>query len=489
MGTSRLFTTAGGGSGGGNRDRTGDLLHAMQALSQLSYTPTQGRELYHAERCALSRSSTRFLPASASIGPRLGVCARPNTIIRSGIASFGNLNLCLSITAWIALMTDSARQSASAAKAAASSASAGRTSSLTESRDEPGEIRVGALPQILVVEPAQFLRIELRGGTADVGQVEPLQELLERKHFLVPVRPAEAREVVDQGLGEIAVLPVLHDAHRSVALRQALAVGAENHGDMGELRQLRAERSKDIHLARSIVDVIVAADHVRDAHVEVVHHHAEVVGRNAVGAQQHEIVQLRVRHRDRTLDDVVKNNVAFVRIAEAHHWRPVRRRDEPGRLRALRAPAPVVAGLLAARTLALAHRVELFLGRPATVGLPLLDQSVGDFLVASEPLHLKERTFVPVEPEPAHGVENRLHRSVGGALEVGVLDAQDEFAAVFLRVRPGEERGAGSADVEVAGGAGGEARWENRGGTNGGIVRDEIARDDPRAVCYNPARG
>jgi hypothetical protein len=26
--------------GGGNRDRTDDLLHAMQALSQLSYTPT-----------------------------------------------------------------------------------------------------------------------------------------------------------------------------------------------------------------------------------------------------------------------------------------------------------------------------------------------------------------------------------------------------------------------------------------------------------------
>ena len=32
-------------TGGGNRDRTGDLLHAMQALSQLSYTPTQGRGL------------------------------------------------------------------------------------------------------------------------------------------------------------------------------------------------------------------------------------------------------------------------------------------------------------------------------------------------------------------------------------------------------------------------------------------------------------
>ena len=27
------------GFGGGKRDRTADLLHAMQALSQLSYTP------------------------------------------------------------------------------------------------------------------------------------------------------------------------------------------------------------------------------------------------------------------------------------------------------------------------------------------------------------------------------------------------------------------------------------------------------------------
>src|SRR5213082_1782339 len=30
-------------AGGARRDRTADLLHAMQALSQLSYGPTQGR--------------------------------------------------------------------------------------------------------------------------------------------------------------------------------------------------------------------------------------------------------------------------------------------------------------------------------------------------------------------------------------------------------------------------------------------------------------
>ena len=34
--------------GGGKQDRTADLLHAMQALSQLSYTPTREAALYGA---------------------------------------------------------------------------------------------------------------------------------------------------------------------------------------------------------------------------------------------------------------------------------------------------------------------------------------------------------------------------------------------------------------------------------------------------------
>ncbi len=44
MGTKGLGANQMGlvGGGGGKRDRTADLLHAMQALSQLSYTPTKG---------------------------------------------------------------------------------------------------------------------------------------------------------------------------------------------------------------------------------------------------------------------------------------------------------------------------------------------------------------------------------------------------------------------------------------------------------------
>ena len=46
--------------GGGKRDRTADLLHAMQALSQLSYTPMQNGF------CASGMTQNRAVPA---IGP------------------------------------------------------------------------------------------------------------------------------------------------------------------------------------------------------------------------------------------------------------------------------------------------------------------------------------------------------------------------------------------------------------------------------------
>jgi hypothetical protein len=82
------------------------------------------------------------------------------------------------------------------------------------------------------------------------------------------------------------------------------------------------------------------------------------------------------------------------------------------------------------------------------------DELVGRFPVAREALHLEERSLVPVEAQPSHAFEDRLHRLRRGALQISVLDAQDELAAVAARVRPREERGARAAYVQVAGGAG-----------------------------------
>ena len=46
MGTKGLFVSADVRIGGDKRDRTADLLHAMQALSQLSYTPDKKKATY-----------------------------------------------------------------------------------------------------------------------------------------------------------------------------------------------------------------------------------------------------------------------------------------------------------------------------------------------------------------------------------------------------------------------------------------------------------
>ena len=67
------------------------------------------------------------------------------------------------------------------------------------------------------------------------------------------------------------------------------------------------------------------------------------------------------------------------------------------------------------------------------------------------------RALVPVEPEPAHGIDDLLDVGVGGARAVGIFDAEDEHTLVTARESPVEQRGARAAHVEGPGGAGGKA--------------------------------
>ena len=101
--------------------------------------------------------------------------------------------------------------------------------------------------------------------------------------------------------------------------------------------------------------------------------------------------------------------------------------------------------------------VEFLGGEEVLVRASSRQQALGVGAVAIGVRTLKERPFVPGDPEPGEAVENDLRVRVGAALLVGVLDAQDEHAAEAARVEPVEERGARAADVQVAGGGGGEA--------------------------------
>ena len=82
----------------------------------------------------------------------------------------------------------------------------------------------------------------------------------------------------------------------------------------------------------------------------------------------------------------------------------------------------------------------------------LFVQSIALRLAVRAEIATNVRAFVPVEAEPGQVAEDGLLGLLGGALEVGVLDAEDELAAPGAREEVVEERGAGAPDVEVAGG-------------------------------------
>ena len=116
--------------------------------------------------------------------------------------------------------------------------------------------------------------------------------LLARQDLAVAAgRPAEQGQEVDQRLGEDARVPPLLDGRRSVSLGELLLVRAQDHAEVGELRYRRAEGSEQRHVLGRVGEVVVAPDHVRDAHVRVVDADAEVVERVPVGPDEHEVVE------------------------------------------------------------------------------------------------------------------------------------------------------------------------------------------------------
>src|SRR6202008_3712889 len=177
---------------------------------------------------------------------------------------------------------------------------------------------------------------------------------------------------------------------------------------------------------------------------------------------------------DRTLDEVVPSDVAFLGRLEANgRWTFAA---------VLLADGAVIARLLAPGALLCSQSVEILFRHVVAVRVPRDDEPLGHFLVAREGLHLEERALVPVDPEPLQAVEDRVDRFARRALEVGVLDAQHERAAVAPRVSPGEKRGARAADMQVARRTGREARPHRH------LVRAALDAEALRAPAQHAAR-
>jgi hypothetical protein len=212
---------------------------------------------------------------------------------------------------------------------------------------------------------------------------------------------------------------------------------------------------EDVDLARRVVDVVVATDHMGDGHVDVVHHHAEVVGGRAVG-----------RAMTRSSSSSLLISMRPLTLSSHATTPPC------GFLKRSTGCTPSGTGGRSCRARgARCRRSAAFPWRPsgAHAGRPARPRSCSRgrhgprpaarpaLLVAVHALHLVERAFVVVQAQPGHAFDDDVHRRLRGALQVGVFDAQDEVAASGARKGPGVQRRADVAQVDEAGGRRGKA--------------------------------
>ena len=82
----------------------------------------------------------------------------------------------------------------------------------------------------MAVEPQELFFVEDPGGFAHVLQGEVLHQFFPGEDLLVAVGPAQAHQVVDQGLGQEALLPVGEDGSGAVAFGEFAPVRARIMG-------------------------------------------------------------------------------------------------------------------------------------------------------------------------------------------------------------------------------------------------------------------
>src|SRR5690606_38754776 len=152
---------------------------------------------------------------------------------------------------------------------------------------------------------------------------------------------------------------------------------------------------------------------------------------------------------DRALDHVVPARGAVLRALEPHHRLASGRHGRQGLAR-LGTPGAVVAGLGAPRARRFPHGFHFFGRAIAVIGGSVAQHLRDDLAIAVHALHLIERPFVGLHAQPVHAVQDGLHRFRGGTFDVGIFDAQYEYAVVVAGKRPGEQRRTRAAQVQKA---------------------------------------
>src|SRR3546814_4113557 len=90
---------------------------------------------------------------------------------------------------------------------------------------------------------------------------------------------------------------------------------------MGVYRLRPTHCANERELAEGVVEMVIAPDNMRNAHIVIVHHDGKHIGRRSIGAEQHEIVYFRILDSDRALHLVGDGSLPIQRCFQANDKR------------------------------------------------------------------------------------------------------------------------------------------------------------------------
>ena len=241
------------------------------------------------------------------------------------------------------------------------------------------------------------------------------------------------------------------------------AVGVEQQRQVGVDRRLPAEPLVEEQVLGGGVDPLLAADDVADPHEVVVDDDRQVVGGEAVRLEQDLVVEAGEVEADLTPQQVGHGAGALAGDLHADDA-GLARRPAPAAVPGVGAALGLVGGRLSGLLARGPPGGQLPGGREGVVGVSGLDEGLRGLPVAVEALALPVGArgaahvgaLVPVEPQPAQGVDQAALVVRVGPRPVGVLDAQDHPAAAAAGEEAVEEGDVGRPQVRGAGGGRGD---------------------------------
>ena len=169
------------------------------------------------------------------------------------------------------------------------------------------------------VEISQLFRIKARRRAANGIQRKPVNRLGTADHFIITMAPAKAEQIIEHGIGKIALIAVGTDTKRAMAFREFGPINAMNQRNMGKFGNIPAHAAIHHRLAKGVVEMIITPDHMGDAHVMIIDNDGQHIGGGAIGAQDDHVIKDPVLHGNLALNQIGDCRAALIRHFHAHN--------------------------------------------------------------------------------------------------------------------------------------------------------------------------